>query len=556
MKLWETLLVVLALISLLILGLVRTVGAGPVAAKDLIANGTVTRIAQPGTVFWGEPVDVEVRIDAAKLPPCQTPPPPPPPIYAALVIDRSGSMGAERKIEEARNSALEFVDLMDLSEEGGRVTVIAFDDTASVLRKFSYNRRAVRLAITSLKAMGGTNIADGLDRAGQQFDSASPPAGATSIVILLSDGISDPASAVQAAERLKARGIRVAAIGLGSDADEETLRRIASSDDDYYRAASAGSLLDIYDEIASGMVGTVATNVNLVEYFNNEHFRLTGETYRGNQSGNRITWQIPFVGRLGRSASYFLLPASLGGHTVSPTPGQLDLTDCNGQPFSQPTPTGPVVLVLPPAWLFYLFPALAFIWLLIRLYLWLTQEERPRVWEPGVRPQPSPPEPKDGGETPGDKYDWHTEKDLVDRTGHPLVMRIGGAKEDDIRKALGNNSSALVRLFIEEKDTQARLGSMDFSLVAEESIDSLTRKSSTRRATIIRKFDIETAEDEERGITDLLLQEMEDTSRQWGVEEICYPNPGEQKAAFIARHYQLRQNDKGETEVFKAPASL
>lgn len=54
---------------------------------------------------------------------------------------------------------------------------------------------------------------------------------------------------VAAAAATKAVGIRIVTIGLGNSVDEQMLRAIASSPDDYFQAPAPGDLGDIYDGI-------------------------------------------------------------------------------------------------------------------------------------------------------------------------------------------------------------------------------------------------------------------------------------------------------------------
>jgi len=376
---WQLALLILAALSLILLGVSHTLGA-----RASSREGAVNRIARPGVAFWGQAVDVQVRIDADRLPICAAPADVEP-IYAALVIDHSGSM-AGSPLVEARNAASDFADLMNLAEEGDAVAVVMFNDVADLLLTFSHDRGRVVRVIQGIPEGGGTDIAAGLAMATQQFVAHPPPDDARQVLILLSDGQSNPGAAIAAADQAKAQGIRVVAIALGG-ADQATLTQIASSEADYYETADPATLMEIYGEIAAGMVGTAATDVTLVEYFNDTRFTLinTG-LYRAQQTANQIVWQLPFVGRRGRSVGYFLQPRALGWHRVSPDPGQMSLTDCNAQPLAQATPVGPRVLVLFPVWLLYIAPALAAVWLLYRLAQALRRPPSRVVGPPRSRP--------------------------------------------------------------------------------------------------------------------------------------------------------------------------
>lgn len=373
---WEKSLNILAASCLVILVAARTIGASATTRE-----GIVTRTARPGVAFWREPVDVDLRVDSSGLPTCATTADVSP-IYAALVIDRSGSM-AGPPLQEARNAASDFVDLMNLVEDGDAVAVVSFSDSAQLNRGFNSDRAQSVRAIQGISDGGGTDIAAGLALATQQFGLNPPPVGARPVIILLSDGQSDENAARAAASQAKGQGIRVVTIALGG-ANRTLLAELASSPADFYETSDPTALLNIYGAIAEGLVGSAATDLQVTEYYNDQRFDLASSPYRTTaQTGNPIVWQAPFVGQRGRSLGYVLRPNALGWHQVSPAPGQMSLTACDGQLISQATPVGPRVLVLFPVWLLYIFPLLAGAWLIYRLLKALLH--RPQV-EPVVAP--------------------------------------------------------------------------------------------------------------------------------------------------------------------------
>jgi uncharacterized protein YegL len=377
LKTWEIVLLVLATISLAIFGLARTIGARASSREDIF-----TRIARPGVAFWGESVDVELRIDARQLPTCADAGDVSP-VQAALVIDQSGSMSGA-PLQEARYAASDFVDLMDLQEERDSVAIVSFDDVAYLRQPFTYERNLAVQAIQSIREGGGTDIAAGLLKATQELAVQTVTIDTRQVIILLSDGQSDPSSAIAAADAAKVRGIWIFTIALG-DADRETLAQIASTGDAYYEASDPTALLDIYSDIAAGIVGTVATDIAVEEYFNDQRFDLIGSLYRAAQSANQINWNLPFMGARGRSVGYLLQPHGMGWHQVSATPGQMSLLDCHGQAISQSTPVGPRVLVIFPIWLLFPAPALALLWLLYRIIQALQPQPKLPVVAPGRR---------------------------------------------------------------------------------------------------------------------------------------------------------------------------
>lgn len=377
LKPWELILLIITAICIIAFTLARTVGA-----RTTSRDGIVSRVAQPGVAFWPEPVNVDVRIDARTLPICADAGDVSP-VQAALVIDESGSMGGP-PIVEARNAASDFVDLMDLQENRDAVSVISFSNQAFVRQAFTHDRSRAISAIQGLQADGGTDIAAGLTSAAQQLVQQTALTNTRQVIILLSDGQSDVAAAIAAADAAKSQGIWLYTIALGG-ADTTTLSQIASSSDAYYETTDPAALMGIYSDIAAGIVGTVATDIAVTEFYNDANFEQAGSLYRATSTANPIQWTAPFMGARGRSMSYFLRPRGMGIFQVSTAPGQMNLVDCSGQTVTQATPTGPRVLVLFPVWLLFPAPALALLWGIYRLIQTLRPAPARAVNAPGMR---------------------------------------------------------------------------------------------------------------------------------------------------------------------------
>jgi predicted ribosomally synthesized peptide with SipW-like signal peptide len=176
-------------------------------------------------------------------------------LEVALVSDVSGSMGAPdagpgglTRIEALRNSATSFVDNLSNPDEAA---AISFASSASVDQELTTDYQAVKDAISNYGSGGGTNIAAGLDTGTDELlNGTNATAGASKVIILLSDGGSASGPALAAATAAKDAGIRVFTIALGSGAATGLLEDIASSPDDAFVAADAADLDTVYAEIA------------------------------------------------------------------------------------------------------------------------------------------------------------------------------------------------------------------------------------------------------------------------------------------------------------------
>jgi hypothetical protein len=82
----------------------------------------------------------------------------------------------------------------------------------------------------------------------------APRPGAQQVVVLLSDGnhIGDVADVEDVASELRARGVILFTIGLGADADDVLLARIAT-DGAYYRSPIAADLQAIYRRLLESL---------------------------------------------------------------------------------------------------------------------------------------------------------------------------------------------------------------------------------------------------------------------------------------------------------------
>lgn len=532
---WEKALLAVAAVSLGVLITARTLGA-----RATSQEGVMSRVARPSIAFWGEPVDVELRVSAQGLPSCGTTASTDP-IYVSLVIDRSGSM-AGQPLTEARNAASDFVDLMNLAEAGDAVSVIGFDDQAYQLLPFAQDRAEAVQAIQGITEGGGTNIAAALEQVVQQYGAQSLPANVRRLVVLLSDGQSDPSSAINIANQIKSQGVRIVTIAFG-DADRGTLAQIASAEEDYFETTESTELMDIYSGIAKPIVGMTATRASVEEYVNTEQFNLVGNLYRAQQRNNQIVWQLPFISQRGRSVGYLLSPLALGLHTVNSAPGQVQLTDCNGQAVNQTTPVGPQVLVLFPIWLLYIAPALTLLWSLYRFLAWW---RRPKaagryVPPPTRRDQPQIPTPTRREAQPGSgtamTHGWAIET-LTDKHGRPFTLRSQAPSPEEVQQALQTARNLTIRI---HASTEGRTyGRTELTLEAASELDQRTGISTPIAYASLDTIFVEVA-NRRAGIGSQMLTRAEAIVRECGARKVYGTLSSDEVWPFFEEHgYQLR----------------
>ncbi|TKX85637.1 VWA domain-containing protein [Halorubrum sp. SS5] len=167
-------------------------------------------------------------------------------LEVALVSDVSGSMGGA-PLSALKTAATSFVGNLSSPDEAA---AISFNSGATTDQELTTNYQLVQNAINNYSAGGGTSIAAGIvEGEDELLNGTNATPGASKVMILLSDGQSDSAAAISAADDAKNNGIRIFTIALGN-ADTSLLESVASSPDDAFVAPDPADLDTVYAEIA------------------------------------------------------------------------------------------------------------------------------------------------------------------------------------------------------------------------------------------------------------------------------------------------------------------
>lgn len=321
----------------------RPLAAAP-AAQGERCLVTGDKVASPARLRLGETVQVRLTLK----PEC------PPSIFRAadivLAIDQSRSMLNSGKLTAAKNAARVFVEATDLSLH--TVAVLSFYGDADLLLGLSQDKPAIMSAIDSIDIRSGTNIAGAIDLAFDELHQ-NGRLEALPVIVLLSDGqpnrpAPDPeTAAIRSANFAKLANVEIITVGLGSDASENLLKQLASSDADYHYAPAAAELEAIYRSIAV-LVGDFALRDLALEDALSPDVALVGGSAvpAPTVNGKQLRWTVGLVPKAGLSWVYQVKPQRVGTYPTNDS-AVATYTDVDGsrQEFVFPVP---VIEVLEP----------------------------------------------------------------------------------------------------------------------------------------------------------------------------------------------------------------
>ncbi|HEV2727334.1 MAG TPA: tubulin-like doman-containing protein, partial [Solirubrobacterales bacterium] len=364
------------------------------------------RTADRKVVWAGDTVRVGLHVNADQELPTSTVNTARQPHVMALVIDHSGSMGQgpDSALEAVKSAAAVFARATAGAEQP--VGAVAFADDAGEVMPLGPDGAACAEAIGRIPSGGGTDIARGM-LAGRDMVHAGLRSGkyprAAGLIVLLSDGQSDRAQALAAAELAKndpANPIRVITIGLGSQIDDELLRQMASSEADFHFTLDPASLGDIYSTIAADFGTAIGHNGLLAEQFNYGAFTLerppAAYHLQSDPARGQFNFRFPVLFQQRLTVPYTLRAQQVGLYGLGLKPAELTYSpDPNnpGQVRKLVSPLAPPLLVVSPLLLLLLYlPFLGY--LVWRLWRLLTRATTPEASKPeGAESELPPPLP-------------------------------------------------------------------------------------------------------------------------------------------------------------------
>jgi Ca-activated chloride channel family protein len=202
-----------------------------------------------------------------------------------FVIDTSGSMGRENRLESVKRALRTLVDELG---EGDRVGIVTYGSQAEVRLPLTdvSRRREILGIIQGLHTDGSTNVADGL-RLGYGVARRGFDAGLINRLVLCSDGVANTGSATDAegilelARRGSDDGITLSAVGFGmGNYNDVLMEKLADQGDgNYFYVDGPREAERVFRENLTGMLQTIARQAKVQVEFDPERvsrWRLLG----------------------------------------------------------------------------------------------------------------------------------------------------------------------------------------------------------------------------------------------------------------------------------------
>ena len=189
------------------------------------------------------------------------------PINVCVVLDRSGSMGSERKMEYAKQALYTLIDQL---HEEDVLSLVIYDDLVDVIREPGgvHTKQDLKRLVSRISPRGSTNLGGGMIEGLRQVEHAFRR-GFVNRVVLLSDGlanagVTDPHELGGIVSNYRNRSISLTTMGVGLEYNENLMTTLAESGGgNYYFIESPHSLASIMHKEFDLMTSLCANNVEI-----------------------------------------------------------------------------------------------------------------------------------------------------------------------------------------------------------------------------------------------------------------------------------------------------
>jgi len=201
------------------------------------------------------------------------------PLNISLVLDRSGSMAAEKKLDFAKKAAEFVVDNLSASDH---FSLVAYDDEVKTLSASTKvtNKQPIKNRIQLIEPGGTTNLSGGMLQGYNEVKTTFAEK-AVNRVLLLSDGLANEgitdAKELQKIVQGKSteNGISISTFGVGADFNEDMMTNLAEyGSGNYYFIDNADKIPEIFAQELKGLLSVVAQNTQLEINYPSTYLKL------------------------------------------------------------------------------------------------------------------------------------------------------------------------------------------------------------------------------------------------------------------------------------------
>ncbi|WP_346890169.1 IPT/TIG domain-containing protein [Clostridium sp. UBA1056] len=282
---------ILAIVMLFSLFL-NNFGIEAYAATDYV---TAAREVNPKVITPDK--EVEVNLKVTGTPPVNVVKP----NDVVLVLDKSGSMRSDNRFGAMKESAKEFIDLIDFNSHNAGVVDFSSQNVTRT-SPITNDATVLKNHIDSITCDGGTQTGYAIREAMKLLESGREEA--QPVIVLLTDGQADSKEdALKAAEEAKQAGIVIYTVALlapGENADTSApnllLRDMATTAKHHNFVLGSVGLIDIYRRIVKEIGISSAYDVEIKETVSPQ-FEIVPGSYENNipkpkVEGNTLTWNM------------------------------------------------------------------------------------------------------------------------------------------------------------------------------------------------------------------------------------------------------------------------
>ncbi|HEX9829616.1 MAG TPA: VWA domain-containing protein, partial [Bacteroidota bacterium] len=189
------------------------------------------------------------------------------PMNISVVLDRSGSMAGEGKIDYAKRALNSLIDQLNPEDI---FSIVVYDDQIDVLRAAApvRDKWELKRLVESIYARGSTNLGGGMIEGFQQVQRYVSKE-FVNRVVLLSDGLAnqgivDPTELNRIARQYRSKSITLTTMGVGLDYNENLMVALADNGGgNYYFIESPNILASILRKEMNMLASIVAQNAVL-----------------------------------------------------------------------------------------------------------------------------------------------------------------------------------------------------------------------------------------------------------------------------------------------------